>query len=271
MGHWTLDDIPWDRFDASRVDPDILKVIKAASMVEGQSRDYAGYLCNVFSDDPEFQKIAREWAEEEVQHGEALARWAKLADPDFDFEGSMSRFVEGHKLQLSATSSIRGSLTGELIARCVVETGTSSYYTALREATEEPVLKELCHQIAADELRHYKVFYTHMKRYLEKEQIPLWRRIWVVMGRVFETSDDELPYAFYCGNSPDWPYERKRGYHEYASRAYSFYRPHHIARVVAMLFKAAGLKPWGRVSLFLSRLANWLLRDQVRRWKAALA
>ena len=84
--HWTLDDIPWAAFDPSKVDLEILKVVKAAAMVEYNGGDYAAYLCNVFQDDPEFQHVARLWAEEEVQHGKALAAWAKLADPAFEFE-----------------------------------------------------------------------------------------------------------------------------------------------------------------------------------------
>ncbi len=52
--HWTLEDIPWDRFDPSKVDPDLLRLAKAASLVEYNGGDYAAYLCNVFPDDPEF-------------------------------------------------------------------------------------------------------------------------------------------------------------------------------------------------------------------------
>ncbi len=37
--HWTLDDIPWARFDASRVDANIPKMVKAASLVEYNAGD----------------------------------------------------------------------------------------------------------------------------------------------------------------------------------------------------------------------------------------
>ena len=37
---WTLDDIPWSRFDASRVDPTLLAAVKAASLVEYNAPDY---------------------------------------------------------------------------------------------------------------------------------------------------------------------------------------------------------------------------------------
>ena len=79
--HWTLDDIPWAQFDAAQVDPDILKVVKAAAMVEHNGGDYATYLCSVFHDDPDFRRAADYWSVEEVQHGDALGKWAMLADP----------------------------------------------------------------------------------------------------------------------------------------------------------------------------------------------
>jgi hypothetical protein len=141
---WTLDDIPWHLFDARKVDPDILKLVKAASLVEYNGGDYATYLCNVFSDDDEFQAAARAWANEEVRHGRALGRWAEMADESFDFEASFQTFLAGYRLPLEATASVRGSRSGELVARCMVEIGTSSYYTALAEAAEEPVLRAIC-------------------------------------------------------------------------------------------------------------------------------
>ena len=33
MGHWTIDDIAWRRFDPALVDPDMVKLAKAASVV----------------------------------------------------------------------------------------------------------------------------------------------------------------------------------------------------------------------------------------------
>ena len=49
--HWTLDDISWIDFRADQVDPEILKIVKAASLVERNGRDYANYLCSVFAGD----------------------------------------------------------------------------------------------------------------------------------------------------------------------------------------------------------------------------
>ncbi|MEE9139896.1 MAG: ferritin-like domain-containing protein [Alphaproteobacteria bacterium] len=268
MKHWTLDDIPWQRFEPARVDQDMLAVVKAAGMVERNGADYAVYLCNVFHDDPEFQRAAREWADEEVQHGEALARWAELADPEFDFQAAFKRFTDGYRLPLEARQSVRGSLSGELVARCVVESGTSSYYTALAEAAEEPVLKAICKRIAADELRHYKLFYTHLKRYLEKERLGTWARLRVALGRLIETEDDELAYAYFAANGGG-AYDRRRYGQAYVRRAYGFYRPWHVERGIAMIFKVVGLKPHGRLNLALARLVYRFMRRRSRRLAAA--
>lgn len=241
--HWTLNDIPWQQFDAGRVDPELLAVVKAASMVEQNGEDYARYLCEVFADDPQFQQVARQWAIEEVQHGQALGRWAKLADPDFDFDKNFGAFTKGFQLPQNIHTSVRGSRSGELIARCIVETGTSSYYTAIRDYTDEPVLKAICARIAADELRHYKLFYTALQEYQKKEKIGLVKRLAVALGRIAESSDDELSYAFFAAHGAKGEYSRKRAGNQYLALVSKFYRRDHIEKMTAMLFKSVGLSP----------------------------
>ena len=267
--HWSLDDIPWHRFAANRVDPEVLKIVKAASLVERNGRDYAAYLCSVFADDPKFMASAQRWGREEKQHGEALARWARLADPDYDFADSFKRFASKIVLPLGANDSVRGSRTAELIARCMVEVGTSSYYSALAEATQEPVLQEICRRIAADELRHYKLFYTHMKRYQRRERLTLIRRLFVAMWRIGETEDDELAYAYYAANVGRGPYDRRAYNRAYMKRAYRFYRPHHIARGVAMIFKAIGLRPHSRWSQWVALVACRFISFRAQRLATA--
>ena len=271
MGNWTLDDIPWERFDRAKVDPDILRIVKAASLVEQNGADYARYLCGVFHDDPGFQAVARRWGEEEIQHGQALGRWAMLADPGFDHAAAARRFTAGFRVDLDATRSLRGSRSGELVARCIVETGTSSYYAALGEATGEPVLQAVCRHIAADELRHYKLFYTHLKRCLEAEHIGRWRRLSVALGRIGESEDDELSYAYHAANEGAAPYDRRRAAASYARRAYAVYRRHHVERGVAMIFKAVGLNPQSRLNRWAARLAWWGLRHRAARLAKAAA
>jgi hypothetical protein len=264
MGAWTLDDIPWHRFDPAKVDPDLVRIAKAASLVEHNGAAYAHHLCRIFADDPEFQETARRWGEEEVQHGVALARWAAIADPSFDFAAAFARFQEGFRVDFDSDRSRRGSRSGEMVARCVVEIGTSSYYSALRDAAEEPVLRDICRHIAADELRHYRLFYKNLDRCLAREGLGRWGRLRVALGRIAESEDDELAYAYYAANEADRPYDRRRYSRAYARLAFAVYRPQHVERGIAMLLKAAGLTPNGRLGLVLGRLA-W----QIMHFRAA--
>ncbi len=262
--HWTPDDIPWHKFDRSKVDADIEKIIRAASLVEANADHYTRYLCNVFRGDPEFCEASLEWAKEEVQHGTVLARWANMVDPSFDFDDAFKRFKEGFNIEAEVDNSVRGSRSGELIARCMVETGTSSYYTALGDATEEPVLKVICARIAADELRHYKLFYDYLKRYIDTENLSRVRRVSIALGRIVETEDDELAYAYYAANESQHPYERKVYSREYARRAYRFYSDQHVDRAVGMIFKACGLKPQTGFFRVVRNAAWYLVNTRTR-------
>ncbi|MGH7210047.1 MAG: ferritin-like domain-containing protein [Acetobacteraceae bacterium] len=266
MKHWRLTDIDWDRFDPTKVDPRIIPLVKAAAMVERNGTDYAIYLNRVFHDDPDFGHAADYWSEEEVQHGDALGRWAELADPGWDYQAAFARYKDGYHLPLDAKASVRGSRTGELIARCMVETGTSSYYSALADATAEPVLQQICRRIAADEFRHFKLFYDHMRRYLKRERIGLLRRLRIAAGRITESEDDELAFAYHCGNEPpDLAYQRRRCIAAYMAGAITFYRFRHVERGMGMIFKAVGLPPRGRLSDLSARGAWHLLQYRRRK------
>lgn len=256
MAHWTLDDIPWDQFDASKIDPTLVPIIKSASLVEYNAGDYARYLREVFAGDADFAPAIEEWAQEEVQHGAALARWAEMADPTFNFKDSFRKFTDGYKLPQNVNASVRGSRAGELIARCVVETGTSSYYTAIKDHTDEPVLKLICAKIAADEHRHYKLFYTHLKNYLAVENINFYRRFKVALGRIVESEDDELAFAYFSANdNGTQAYDRKTCARLYSAAAFRYYRKDHVERMTGMVFKAIGLKPSNMVNRAINNVA----------------
>jgi rubrerythrin len=273
MKHWRMEDVPWDQFDPAKIDPELVPLVKAAAMVERNGVDYGTYLNRVFVDDPDFCAAANRWSVEEVQHGDTLGRWAMLADPSWDFEQAFHRYKSGYHLPLlDAESSVRGSRTGELIARCMVETGTSSYYSALADQTEEPVLKSICKLIAADEFRHFKLFYDHMKRYLRRENISMWERLKIAAGRIGESEDDELAYAFYCGNEQaDAPYEHDKAIAGYMSRAMMMYRRNHLDRATGMILKSVGLSPHGRLSSVARGGAWWLMRTRQRKFARAQA
>jgi len=269
--HWSLQDIDFSKFDASKVDPETLQAVKAASLVEYNAADYVAYLSKVFGGDPAIMADIERWGSEEIQHGTALAAWAKCADPSFDFDAAFARFRAGYKLPLDVSASVRGSRVGEMIARCVVESGTSSYYSAIRDATDEPVLKDIATRIAADEFRHYRLFYELSLKCAPLEQQRFWNRLKVALGRVQETEDDELAYAYYCANVAEGrePYDRARFSREYNRRVLRFYRPHHIHKAASMVAKAVGLHPQGPTAKVAGNVLWWVMQARGRMLQAA--
>lgn len=263
---WSLDDVQWSKFDSSKVEPWLLTAIKGAALVEFNAPDYVSYLKRVFHD-AKTQALIEEWGQEESQHGRALGRWAEMADPTFNLKETFERFREGYRpihFTGDAEGSIRGSKRGEMISRCVVESGTSSYYTAIREATDEPVLKEIAGRIAADEYRHYKLFFEMMNAQEERD-LPFWKKLIVAVGRINESDDDELAYAFYCASVPKNA-ETTTAYvrAQFAKASYKtilrIYRRHHVQRLTQMVTKAVGADPQGR----LAKLAGALLWRMLR-------
>ena len=260
---WTMDDVHWSLFDTSKVTPALLSAIKAAALVEYNAPDYVSYLKRVFAGcDAATLASIEQWGREEAQHGRALGRWAEMADPSFDLEKAFARFRKGYTpahFAQGQLGSVRGSRRGEMIARCVVESGTSSYYSAIRDASEEPVLAEIAGRIAADEYRHYKLFYDIQHAQPEPE-LGFWKKLSIAVGRVRESDDDELAYSFYCANVPPEqeaanPYDRKK-FSQLASKAsMAAYHRKHIDRLVQMVVKAVGANPHG----WLAQLAGALL------------
>jgi hypothetical protein len=259
---WTLDDIDWHLFDPSAIETNTLAAVKSAALVEFNSRDYVEYLDRVFADDPATRDEIAQWGVEEQQHGEALGRWAQLADPDFDFAAAIARFREGYRVHPDAIASVRGSQSGEMIARCIVECGTSSFYSSLRDGVREPVLRQIADLIARDEFHHYRLFHTAYERYAPRDRLGPIKRLRIAVGRIAEADDDELAFAHWSANvAPTGrAYDRAECFRAQQRLALRHYRQDHVRRAVHMISRAVGLKPTGALVRVASHLTWHLMR-----------
>jgi hypothetical protein len=113
------------------------------------------------------------------------------------------------------------------------------------------------------------MFYKVMKRYLDEEKPNRLQRLRIAVSRVAESEDDELAYAFFAGNaSDDDVYDRKTSAKRYFERALMLYRPRHVERAMAMIFKAAGFEPRGRISRTVTRGMTMYMAHRVKRLAA---
>jgi hypothetical protein len=210
---WTLDTIPWDDFRRERVagSDELFYMVATASFIEITSDFYTGNLINHFAGDEEVSTwLAHHWEPEELQHGTVLREYVRRAWPDFDWQKHYAAF-KAEYTRLCPPEALLPERSLEMAARCVVEMGTSCYYSALHHASDEPVLKAITRNIYRDEIGHYKYFYRYFRRYREREHISrvqvastLWRRLRVI--------DDEDTYISlkhaYDWRHPGQPYDR---------------------------------------------------------------
>ncbi|MBX9621390.1 MAG: ferritin-like domain-containing protein [Alphaproteobacteria bacterium] len=257
--YWKFEDIDWSRFNSQKINPTHLALVKAGSVIEHNGSDYGRYLKNVFKGDAALEKEIDAWVLDEVKHGKVLAEWIKFADPSFDFEERFKAYITGFPINTEAEESIRGSRASELLTRCMIEIGTSTFYTVIKDGTEEPLLKQICNKIAADELRHYKLFYTHLQRYQTQEKLNFFKRFWVTFNRLNEDQDDELPFAYYVANKGTVPYTRQHYTKVYSQAVYSLYGKKHVDQGMALFCKAIGASPRG----FLQKLMTFIVHNRM--------
>lgn len=182
---WSLDDIDYAAIDTSLVhdDGELFYLLAAASFVEITSDLYTKNLIAYYRGNTEVERwLADQWEREEVQHGAALKRYVEAVWPEFDWDRAYRGFFEEYGRECTV-ENLAESRALEMVARCVVETGTSSFYRTLSMAAPEPVLKRITANIASDEVRHYKHFYRYFLYYRERERPgratilrQLWRR-----------------------------------------------------------------------------------------------
>src|SRR5690606_17141516 len=74
-------------------------------------------------------------------------------------------------------------------------TGTATFYHALSEQADEPVLAGIAERISAEEVGHYKHFYRYFRQYRDTERPGRMRVFGAVRRRVLEArnSDAECP------------------------------------------------------------------------------
>ena len=195
---WSIDDIPYDAIDAVRLrgEARLFQLVAAASFVEITSEIYTRNLVAYYRGDEDVTTWLQDgWQREEVQHGAALRRYVETAWPEFDWERAYRNFVAEYS-ELCAIERLSGSRALEMVARCVVETGTSSFYRMLSAAAPEPVLRRLALNISADEVDHYKHVYRYFRRYAASERTGRAAVLRTLIRRVVEVDAEDAACAF---------------------------------------------------------------------------
>lgn len=196
---WDLGTIPWDRLDASLVHDreDLFYLVTAASFIEIAADLYSNNLAQYFADDPEIVAwLESSWQKEEVRHGTTLRKYAQRAWPQFDWDNAYSQFFEDYSRKC-IISAYEPTHVLEMVARCVVETGTATFYQSLATQTNEPVLKGIALAIRAEEINHYKHFYAYFNKLNVDHITNRWQIFGAVFRRILEARKDDAECAMW--------------------------------------------------------------------------
>jgi len=195
--HWKIEDLDFSRIALDKVRPDenLFYLVTSASFIESGSDLYTHNLVDFFRGDDEVTEwLSNYWEPEELQHGQALRAYVRHVWPEFEWDTAYQGFLEEYatycKVELLAPTRAL-----EMTARCVVETGTATYYRAMARATDEPVLHDLATRIATDEVNHYKHFYRFFRRYREQEKLSRFRVVGTIGRRTLELKSEDADCA----------------------------------------------------------------------------
>jgi hypothetical protein len=197
-GSWAVDQLPWDELDPGCLvaDETMFYLLASASFVEITTDLYTENLVEHYAGDTEVVDWLRdEWQPEELQHGVTLKRYVETVWPDFDWERAYQGFFEEYA-KLCNAAQLEVTRAQEMVARCIVETGTSSYYTMLRDLSPEPLLKQIAHHIRNDEIGHYKYFYRFFRRYAAQEAVSRWATLKALWTRIREIDTEDGLIAY---------------------------------------------------------------------------
>ncbi len=196
---WGLDNIPFDQIDVDQVRDreDLFYLVAGASFVEIASDLYTDNLIQHFQGDDKVVAWLRDhWQHEEMRHGYSLRDYVRTVWPEFDWQSAYNAFFDEYS-RLCTVDEFEPTRGLEMAARCVVETGTATFYQALTQQASEPVLQGIAARIRADEVGHYKHFFQYFKGYSETESPSRWAVFKAIKRRVLEARNSDAEIALW--------------------------------------------------------------------------
>jgi rubrerythrin len=246
--HWRVEDLDFSRIDRQAVErnEDLFFLLVSASFVETGSDTYAANLAEHYADYPEISAWLQDhWEAEELQHGRALRAYVEAVWPRFPWPQAYESFF-GEYSRLCTMEELYPDQRLEMVARCVVETGTTAYYHTLRELSDEPVLSELLGHIRNDEVGHYKHFLKYFKALQQDAPVGRARIAGALYGRLKELreSDSDVALRHVWAHKGDYFADSATRFEDMAQRIYELVGRHLPAELaVRMLLKPMLLPP----------------------------
>ncbi len=239
---WNYKEIDFDSIDCEAIRNDQLMfyMLASASLVEIMAELYAGNLIEKFRDNAEVAAwLGKYWQHEEVQHGYALKAYVEHVWPEFDWQAASASFRAEYGAMCTG-EQLESSPALELIARCVVETGTTTMYHAVHDYVREPVLRQLFANIKTDEANHYAHFRQYYEDHAQSQAHSAWAVARTIWRRMTDIHGEDSYIAFkhvFAVRNPGQPF-RQEDWRNFSRTVKDKARSHYpYAVAVKMLIK----------------------------------
>ncbi len=230
MAKWDYNKINYENIDDSKLKDNkfLFDIICTASFIEITSNIYEQNLIKFYKEDEEIVSwLKQTWMPEEIQHGKSLRKYINTIWKDFDWDEAYSDFKKEY-IPLCKLEYLQKSEAKEMLARMVVETGTSTFYKAISKYANdlnEPILKKIAENISKDEIYHFEIFEKYFKKYCKKENISKTEIIKILYSRLKEASNEDVKIAFKNIN----PSESYEEFNKTVKRFAKKYYPYNMA------------------------------------------
>ncbi len=202
MANWDYEkDINYNAIDLEKVKENyfLLHLLTIASFIEITSETYAKNLSEYYKDNAEaVQWLNDSWQKEEVQHGKALKAYIEHVWPQFPWQKAYEKFLELYK-PLCNIYAFQPTKALEMLARMIVETGTSTMYRTLKgyaKSLDEPILEHLSHNIYKDEVNHYSYFDQYFKYYNQSEKLGRIKTLKAIIRRLKKINSEDIKIGY---------------------------------------------------------------------------
>ena len=156
---WNMEtDVPWDRFDASRLSEDQAQTIKMNAITEWSALPATEMFLRDNRADSDFSAFMSVWFFEEQKHALVLMEYLRRFRPDL-----VPTEEELHAVRFEFDPAPR---LETLMLHFCGEIRLNHWYRRASEWHTEPVIKAIYKLLSQDEARHGGAYLRYMKKYL---------------------------------------------------------------------------------------------------------
>lgn len=227
----------------------MFRSLAAASFLETVVPLHVGRLAHALGADPDLRLwLEQIWWPRRAELGRRLRVYIETTWPEFDWNAAFREFQEGYR-PCSALEGSSRRAAREVLGLCVMEAQAALLYRALAKCADEPQLRALIGQAAADHAEFFEYFRACFEQRKRVERVGFVATLRTVSAVCRSARDHDVAIAFRALDS-HWSSDRI---------VPALVYPEFRQRVMQLLLRHAALGPIER--LFFR---PWLERENVR-------